>query len=509
MRELTFAQALYLTGTPNPQPSFILVAAAIRLSHSVGLHKKSSGYGLNATELEQRKRVFWIGYMMDKDISLRSGRPPCINDDDWNIDLPSEDPEDHLGDVPLADGSSKINLFRKLCEFAIIQGKVYNQLYSVKASKQTDGELLNTIGELDAELEKWKDEIPIDFRPEHEIKACSENLVIQIVVLHFSYYNCVTTVHRMSIHHGYWSSRLSNYAIQGLNARPLNPRVFSSAALCVQAARASINLIRYIPAGDYAIVWLVIYYPVSSLLALFANILQNPLDARARSDLKLINVVVEFLAQVHAEDSTGSIGRMYAISEEFKRIAGVVLDKSERELNTRQKRKQERERERVERMQRKQRQPYEPDTKTAREVRRSAPDALDVHRPSIDTGSPSMTTPVRPVFNEDVPSGAPMFDINTIHAAQYTPQTAQMQWQFPENGAFPADMPNTMSPDSADFGFPMGAMENGGQGFNAPFQQPFVPQDLWNMPMTFEWDWASMGGNPLDELARQQQQGGQ
>jgi hypothetical protein len=26
------------------------------------------------------------------------------------------------------------------------------------------------------------------------------------------------------------------------------------------------------------------------------------------------------------------------------------------------------------------------------------------------------------------------------------------------------------------------------------FQQPFVPQDLWQMPMTLEWDWANMSG---------------
>jgi len=24
------------------------------------------------------------------------------------------------------------------------------------------------------------------------------------------------------------------------------------------------------------------------------------------------------------------------------------------------------------------------------------------------------------------------------------------------------------------------------------FQYPFVPQDLWQMPMTLEWDWADM-----------------
>jgi hypothetical protein len=172
-----------------------------------------------------------------------------------NVELPSEDPPDNIGNIPLADGKGKTNLFRLMCTFAVIESKVYKQLYSVKASRQSDGELLNTIGELDKELEDWKDGIPIDFRPEHEIKASHTPLILHVVVLHFAYYNCLTTIHRMSVHHGYWTSRLSNYAIQGLNARPLNPRVFSSSTLCVSAARTSIQLIRYIPQGDFACVW--------------------------------------------------------------------------------------------------------------------------------------------------------------------------------------------------------------------------------------------------------------
>ncbi|KAK3076620.1 hypothetical protein LTS18_012516, partial [Coniosporium uncinatum] len=227
--------ALFLQGTPNPQLSFFFVAAAIRLAHSIGLHKRGSGFNLNPSEIEQRKRVFWIGYMLDRDICLRSGRPRIQDDDDMNVELPSEDPPDNIGNIPLANGKGKVNLFRLMCTFAVIESKVYKQLYSVKASKQSDGELLNTIGELDRELEEWKDGIPIDFRPEHEIKASHTPLILHVVVLHFAYYNCLTTIHRMSIHHGYWTSRLSNYAIQGLNARPLNPRVFSSAALCVSA----------------------------------------------------------------------------------------------------------------------------------------------------------------------------------------------------------------------------------------------------------------------------------
>lgn len=247
--------SLFLQGTPNPQPTFFLIAAAVRLSHSIGLHKRGTAFNLNPIEAEQRNRVFWIGYLLDKDICLRSGRPPLQDDDDMNVELPSEDPPDNVGNIPLADGKGKTNLFRLLCTYSIICSKVYKRLYAVSALRQSDGELLNTIGELDKELEEWKEGIPIDFRPEHEIKAAHTPLMLHVVVLHFSYYNCLTTIHRMSVHQGYWTNRLSNYAIQGLNARPLNPRVFSSAAVCVSAARATIHLIKYIPQGDFACVW--------------------------------------------------------------------------------------------------------------------------------------------------------------------------------------------------------------------------------------------------------------
>lgn len=247
--------AAFMQGTPNPQPSTLLIATAIRLSHSIGLHKRGTNFNLNPIEIEQRKRVFWIAYILDKDLCIRSGRPPAQDDEDMNVELPSADPEDGIGNIPLADGNGKMNLFRSMCEFACIESQVYKRLYSTKATKQTAGELLNTIGELDKELEDWKDQIPIDFRPEHEIKASHTPLILHVVMLHFAYYNCLTTIHRMSVHHGYWTSRLSNYAIQGLNSRPLNPRIFSSAALCTAAARASISLLKYIPQGDFSCVW--------------------------------------------------------------------------------------------------------------------------------------------------------------------------------------------------------------------------------------------------------------
>ncbi|KAK4693646.1 hypothetical protein P7C71_g3789, partial [Lecanoromycetidae sp. Uapishka_2] len=465
--------ALFLLGTPNPQPSFFLIAAAIRLANSIGLHKRGSGFNLNPVEIEQRKRVFWIAYLLDKDICLRSGRPPAQDDDDMNVELPTEDPSDNIGNIPLADGKGKANLFRFMCTFAIIESKVYKQLYSTKASRQSDGALLNTIGELDRELEEWKDGIPLDFRPEHEIKASHTPLILHVVVLHFAYYNCLTTIHRMSVHHGYWTSRLSNYAIQGLNARPLNPRVFSSAALCVQAARASIHLIKYIPQGDYSCVWLILYFPVSALVTLFANILQNPQDARARSDVRLMNQVVTFLSSLAVTEEQGGVKRMLGVCAEFERIARVVLGKGDNESHSRRKRR------------------------SSKINENDLPQNLQQQIPT------KRAAPMTPQSNNSQASSSfftPNYsgDMNQSFGGPlqgFSPDISNMNMPMDFSGA---DFPNMMTPSNGMEDFPNGDM-NGQQYSNDPinvgsFQQPFVPQDLWSMPMTLEWDWADMGG---------------
>lgn len=467
--------SLFLCGTPNPQPSFFLISAAIRQSHSIGLHKRGSAFNLNPIEAEQRKRVFWIGYMLDKDTCLRSGRPPAQDDDDMNVELPSIDPPDNIGNIPL-EGGGKVNLFRAMCEFAIISSKVYRRLYSVQASRQTDGELLNTIGELDKELEVWKDSIPLDFRPEHEIKTSHAPLILHVVVLHFSYYNCLTTIHRMSVHHGYWTSRLSEYAIQGLNARPLNPRVFSSAALCVAAARASIHLIKYIPQGDFACVWLIIYFPVSALVTIFANILQNPQDARTRADIKLMDLVVNFLTNVVADEGSGSLKRMLSVCSEFARIARIVIEKAEKD-GSRRKRKL-----------------------NADELQRSGQNAMAQAQAQINGKARPNTPNKQQGTSASSRSGSISGQPNGRNGSPFSQQLpSQNQSSFdpgqtffgtPDFNADYQDVlrQNGVSPNIDGSQLPTSTMSPLGMG--ASFQQPFLPQDLWQMPMTFEWDWA-------------------
>ncbi|KAH8652373.1 fungal-specific transcription factor [Xylariales sp. PMI_506] len=484
--------ALFMQGTPNPQPSYILIAAAIRLSHSIGLHKRGSGFNLNPIEIEQRKRVFWIAYMLDRDLCLRSGRPPAQDDDDMNVELPDPNPADNIGNIPLNDGKGKMNLFRVMCEMTSIESRVYKRLYSTKAAKLSEGELLQTIGELDKELENWKDRIPIDFRPEHEIKASHTPLILHIVMLHFSYYNCLTTIHRMSVHRGYWTNRLSDYAIQGLNAKPLNPRIFASAGLCASAARATISLLKYIPQGDYQCVWLILYFPVSALMTLFGNILQNPTDPRAKSDTKLMNLVVTFLSTLGVEAETGGIHRMLAVCAEFERIAKALIEKTEKE-GFRRKRK-----------------PQEPPKAISAGGGVSV--SIGGQTPSSQSTPTMQSTVVRvqqsasnsgqnspPMRNDGSGSNYPS-PMNTGSANVRTPGSTEGQnWTKDYQGSNSLyDTPDFNNfHDLTGFGQPMASpptMLNRTIPTGAGFQQPLLPQDLWQLPMTLDWDWAEISG---------------
>ena len=291
-----------MQATTNPQPLYFLIAAAARSATNIGLHRRSPSLGFNPIEV-QRCRVFWMLYSIDKRVALRTGRLPCINDDECDVELPDEDPLDGLGTLPLDNGKARFNFFLAKARFAVIESKVLMQLYSAKATKQSDGELLNTIGHLDGELEEWKDSLPAKLRPGDEQSAAPQIKTTPMVALHFAYFNCLTAIHRRSIHHGYWTSRLSDSALTGPNARPVNPRIFDSAALCVSAARSSIKMIERLDPSHYPLLRYVA--PPCMVLAwlLLCSCRSCVCRGRKRTLLMLCGQVCDVLSGIGADNA--------------------------------------------------------------------------------------------------------------------------------------------------------------------------------------------------------------
>jgi hypothetical protein len=204
---------------------------------------------------------------------------------------------------------------------------------------------------------------------------------------------------------------------------------------------------------------------------LFANILQNPQDTRARADIKLMDLVVNFLSNVSRDEGTGSLSRMLTVCSEFARIARVVAEKAEKEGSKRKRRLVPEEVLRVNQ------------SAMAQVQAQLNGHVAGSRRSSASRGSPKQTS-TKPASN--VPVSTPM-DFNAQE-----PRLASTFFDIQNLDEEYIDMlPRTvLSPDLGNQQMPTATMSPLNVG---SFQQPFVPQDLWQMPMTFEWDWADFG----------------
>lgn len=327
-------QAFYMQSIMNPDGAFVLLGVACRVSASLGLHQWLEGFGMHRAELEQRQRVFWIMYVLEKDMALRIGRPSSLDDRDIRFVYPSEmSPADDETSISCpSNDNKKFYPFQTLCTLARIESKVYTELYITQARKKTATERLQSISALDAELQEWKENIPIELRPENPIQ-CEADARFSIVMLHFRYYSCLAAIHRVHAHHEMWASENADFESSQSSASPesatspdsvTNPRAHTSYALCLAAARSVLHLsIAYL--GDRkdprnSLIWIAPYFPVSAFLVLFSHMLYSPLEEGVARDDALMQRMAGILSKtLNVQDKSFTffvadlVGELYSI----------------------------------------------------------------------------------------------------------------------------------------------------------------------------------------------------
>ncbi|RAL00694.1 uncharacterized protein BO80DRAFT_455602 [Aspergillus ibericus CBS 121593] len=195
--------------------------------------------------------LFWICYIIDKEFSLRTGHPPCLDETHCDLTHP------HVQQTTPE--------FLTCIRLAILQSQVYHGLYSMKALRQTDAQLLSTIRDLDDALETWRIPTP-SVRP---------NTLFQLQYLY-----CMAMIHQAS---GKCSVWVQNHDTSEAG---------SSLAISVEASRSMLqkflddrlhfdknNLRSCLP------------YFLTAICHLFSNILLNPLSEGSDDDLDLITSV--------------------------------------------------------------------------------------------------------------------------------------------------------------------------------------------------------------------------
>ncbi|KAK7700906.1 hypothetical protein SLS57_011953 [Botryosphaeria dothidea] len=317
--DVTSVQALVgmITSFNSQMPSMML-ATAIRIAHGIGLHVNSDDPNMSAIEKEQRRRVFWIAYIFDRELSLRTGRPPLQDDDDMCIDLPQDNPPDKVGYVGDA------HIFKAKCTFAQIQGRVYKQLYSDQAWKQPRDEILTSIANLDQELETWRVGIPEDLRPGNSMRDLPPPYNSHILILHFCYWYCFGLIHKRYAISVKVAAEWPDAAVP----ESISPTVPGS-YVC-DAARNMVQLLRDHPPSAKGTRWYSLYYCAASLVTLFGSILNNPANETADADLDRIRTVLRFLGLICEEDNRDA-HTLFDLCLKLERIAVDVLEKMRRD----------------------------------------------------------------------------------------------------------------------------------------------------------------------------------
>lgn len=187
------------------QAATVSVSIATRLLYAFGAHTQygnSQSYDKSIPEFHLRD-LFWLCYSFDKDICLRTGQPPSIQDTCCDLTLPTgyaQIQDSNILRDTLSIDDHTLPLYPFDLRLSQIKSEAYQALYSASARRKTDTEILSSILELDEALEQWRLSLHPDFRPtlwfSPEMPVSAMNT--QTTMLRLAYYHCVNIIHQAS-----------------------------------------------------------------------------------------------------------------------------------------------------------------------------------------------------------------------------------------------------------------------------------------------------------------------
>lgn len=279
------------------------------------------------------RNIFWIIHSLDKELSLRTGQPPCLQDEHCDMTLPPPHVPKlypHIMGYQVEETYDTLHLFPGHPELSKIKSKAYSALYSTHAVRKPDNELLRDIRELDDDLECWRLSIPLTHRPtlsftRTTLPEGSASTMLS-VMLHLDYCHCVAAIHQATSRCQAWN--FGDHDEAG--------GVGTSLALSIEASRSSLSYLRracrFIDDDSFwyvnmfplshsicfpilsftrqqyyaslTVPRMILYYPMSALLTVFYSILHRPLDPMSLQDLELLTSVPSIIREIPARRLT-------------------------------------------------------------------------------------------------------------------------------------------------------------------------------------------------------------
>lgn len=125
-------QTIYAMDRGKTLTAWKFIAASIQMCHTLGYHREVALVPEKTQQMRRRKRLVWMIVIVDKCLSLRLGRPSSIRRSDFTLERLTDATQD---DVSAIGPSS---LLSKWIDFSLLQGRVFDDLYSPVALLQPE-----------------------------------------------------------------------------------------------------------------------------------------------------------------------------------------------------------------------------------------------------------------------------------------------------------------------------------------------------------------------------------
>jgi hypothetical protein len=108
------------------------------------------------------------------------------------------------------NGQVHFNYHRRRVELAYIEGKVYDLLYSNRASKVKGQERQRRVSRLQSMLDQWYERIPVVFHIENVAATVGPSQLVQMTKMHHGFLLTEVMIHGIYSSNAEWMKRISS-----------------------------------------------------------------------------------------------------------------------------------------------------------------------------------------------------------------------------------------------------------------------------------------------------------
>ncbi|KAF7549348.1 hypothetical protein G7Z17_g6439 [Cylindrodendrum hubeiense] len=210
--QVLLGMVILFQGTTDPQLAIMLAGSAMRLGQSIGLPSRKALDGLSAADALHRRRIFWIAYILDRDLALRAKAPYTQLDSETDIELPDIDAEDDMGIFTSKISSIRFNYLRARVQLAFVQRKANDILYSKRAHKLTVEQRVQNISSVEQMLFNWRNKIPVELLSADGLSHMISQLPIHLMTSMYNrHLECLFRIHSIFSFDEAWINRVSCY----------------------------------------------------------------------------------------------------------------------------------------------------------------------------------------------------------------------------------------------------------------------------------------------------------